>query len=70
MNVKYGMANISIGIGLILSTMFVSWICEIIASYYSVGSGKFMEYLRAMIALLILMEILYLTLPTDRTTFL
>jgi hypothetical protein len=58
-----------LGIGLLIFTMFVSWICELIASYYSSGGGKFMEYLRTIIALMILMEVLFISLPTERISF-
>jgi len=64
-----GNTKMSIGIGLILFTIFISWICEFIASYYSAGGGKLMEYIRTMVALLILLEVLFLTLPTERTSF-
>lgn len=65
-----GNSKVSIGIGVILFTMFISWICEIISSYYTTGGGKIMEYIRTIIALMILMEILFLTLPTERVSFL
>ena len=69
-----GNIKASIGIGVILFTilftMFISWICEIISSYYTAGGGKVMEYIRTIIALMILMEILFLTLPTERASFL
>ena len=54
-----------IGIMMILFTMFIMYIVEILASYYA-ASPSFMERCRTTISLIMLMQVLYIILPTKR----
>ena len=54
-----------LGFLMILFTMFITYIIEILARYYAMSSG-YMERCRTIVALILLMQLLYIILPTER----
>ena len=63
------MGGMSLGISMLLITMFLMYIFEILASYYGVPPS-FMERCRTIITLMMLLELLYIILPSERISLL
>ena len=61
------MSELVKGTLMLLITMFLVYVIEILARYYA-ASSTFMERYRTIITLIMLMQILYIILPTERVS--